>query len=199
MKSMHRTSSDDRLIDQIATTNSRTLSNQRFVMSEQKERKRDLNEIFDVVDKLGIRFDDQTAMTKEQRDEENLSMVEDAIDKASHSSMNNQRFALSSEKIKQLSLTELVNSVEKLAKQRMPVRSLFLSLPFFLLQKTHPQLSFTTLEPGRHLPRREEARDAWSCVGYCGADEGLVHGRPALHQGSCHQDGNDPQGAQRVN
>lgn len=43
----------------LAAQNSRTMSNQRFVMSEQKERKMDLNEIFNVMDKLGDRFDDQ--------------------------------------------------------------------------------------------------------------------------------------------
>ena len=60
-------------------------------------------------------------MTKEQKDAENLAKVTDAIDKASSSSMNNQRFSLSPEKIKQLSLTDLMQSVERLATQRMQV------------------------------------------------------------------------------
>lgn len=118
-KTMKRTASEDRLIDFIASQNSRTMANQRYVMSEQKERKMDLNEMFKAVDKLGNRFEDQTAMTRKQREAENFAKVEEAIDRANRSTMTDQRFTLSPEKIKQLSLTDLVNTVERLAHQRM--------------------------------------------------------------------------------
>jgi len=43
----------------VATQNSRTMANQRFVLSEQKERKMALQQVFDAVDKLGDRFENQ--------------------------------------------------------------------------------------------------------------------------------------------
>jgi len=118
-KSLKGSSSDEKLIDIIATQNGRTMLNQRYVVSEEKQKSIALNHVFDAVDKLGSRFDNQTAMTREQKQAENLAKVEEAIDRANRQTMDNQRYVLSKEKIEQLSLNELVNVVERLATQRM--------------------------------------------------------------------------------
>jgi len=64
-------------------------------------------------------------MTREQKNQENFAKVEEAIERANKSSLNNQRYVLSPEKIKQLSLNDLVHTVERLAHQRMEVHSFF--------------------------------------------------------------------------